>query len=550
NRPVPRHRIGPVIEALLAVERRKGVSELAARLEDLVQAVDTFARRDQEVREAYGESDGAFPVEPGEWWASRLLAGTLRKLPDAEPYLPVLRLLAERMLARAAADGGLAAAGAVLEPFGPRFWARLPLGIEHRLGLLRRLVPADPARPSAFLTAAGDLLRADPGAVQPLLIEWFNDDRALPGAEGATVADAAQALLHTLRGHAVDDLADVLLEAGHPRADQLLAALCEDETPAMCRAVDRWSHDPRPERHTAAAAYGMKTAPHARTAADRELLRYAAQALLALPEEWELYAPALVILVRNKDTRGEYLAHALTLFAAGDTRLPAASFVPALASDPEPVLDAFRARLHEPGPGAGEVLDALARVRTPATLARRAAALVREYATHRPEGAAAVARYFDRRLEDGAAARSVLHPLGVELITAHPPAIRRALAAVVAEPGTRASRPLRRELLAVLLDRERDPGVLDALLVAAASGSARRADWRTRDLVHRIGLLLASGASAAEGAAAFDLRLVGLAREYPGFGQLLRSWLDEAPEEWSAVIGPSAQVTLGPRQAG
>ncbi|MFJ4198704.1 hypothetical protein ACIP2Y_03610 [Streptomyces sviceus] len=56
------------------------------------------------------------------------------------------------------------------------------------------------------------------------------------------------------------------------------------------------------------------------------------------------------------------------------------ALVPALATDPEPVLDAFRERLRRPGAGA---LPALADGTT-AALARRVAVLVREAVERRP----------------------------------------------------------------------------------------------------------------------------------------------------------------------
>ena len=52
---------------------------------------------------------------------------------------------------------------------------------------------------------------------------------------------------------AVDDLTDVLVASGHPRAGELLTALAEDEPPALCRAVDRWARDERPSLRAAAA---------------------------------------------------------------------------------------------------------------------------------------------------------------------------------------------------------------------------------------------------------------------------------------------------------
>ncbi|MFE7710360.1 trypsin-like peptidase domain-containing protein [Streptomyces sp. NPDC057486] len=87
----------------------------------------------------------------------------------------------------------------------------------------------------------------------------------------------------------------------------------------------------------------------------------------------------------------------------------------------------------------------------------------------------------------------------------------------------------------------RDPIVLDALLCAAAHGSDRRAPVRTRALVHRTGMLLVR---TAEGAARFDRRLVELARDVPGFAELVTGWLADAPQEWAAVVGPGARRTV------
>ncbi|MEC4020596.1 trypsin-like peptidase domain-containing protein [Streptomyces sp. H27-D2] len=489
-----------------------------------------------------------------------------------------------------------------LAEFGPWFWLRLPLDLAARLDLLRLLLPADGPPPAAedgraglgalgaaatgrFLPAVRDLLCADPREVQPLLCRWFADGRPLQAArrasEGAdapderpTVAAAAQALLYTHRRRAVDDLTEALVAAAHSRADELLTALAEDEPSALCRAVDRWAHDERPERHVAAAAYGPCVAPWVRTAADRELLRYSALVSLGRAADAPLHGAALALLVRDPATRATYLEPALKRFAAGDRHVPSSAFAPALDTHPEPVLAVFRARLYEAGEGSGEVLRTLAEVTAPA-LARRAAMLVREHVTHRPEGAGHAAAFVDRRLEHGPEARAVVFPLVVDLLREHPSRVRRALVPVLAEPGTAVSRPLRQELLEVLLEREqygarygepRLPGaqdaqgahelqgshevrkvqresagpdldVLDALLLAVAEGAARRPEARTRDLVHRTGMLLVR---TPEGAACFDRRVVQLAREVPGFAGLVRGWLESAPGEWAAVVGPSA----------
>ncbi|MFJ9121644.1 trypsin-like peptidase domain-containing protein [Streptomyces sp. NPDC102394] len=506
--PVPHHRIGPVVQALLLLARDHGSRRLALRLEELARAL-------------HGDPDS--------WWAARLLTETLLRVPDATPYLGVLRQLADGLAASTRTERG---------PLGPAFWTALPLPEPERLDLLRRLLPADgpPQDPAAapsprFLDAASRLLAADPAAVQPLLTHWFDDDRPLPATPHATVAKAAQALLHTHRHLALDDLTEVLVDCAHRRADELLAVLAEDEPSAVCRAVDRWAHDERPARRVAAAAYGLRAASHVRTEADRELLRYAALALLARPTDAEPHGAALALLVRDPRTRARHLPQALRHFAAGDPRFPAGALVAALTTHPEQVLDAFRRRLH--GPDAGDALRTLADVTTP-PLARRVAHLVREAVERRPETAGDVAAYVDRRLDQGPEARAVLLPLVTDLLDGGPEEVRAALAAVLAVPGAAASRPLRRELLDFLLAHEHAPAVLDALLHATALADGEE----VRDLVHRTGLLLVR---TPEGAARFDRGLVDLGRQVPGFAARMARWLTDSPQAWSAVVGPSTR---------
>ncbi|WP_443053641.1 trypsin-like peptidase domain-containing protein [Streptomyces sp. NBC_00285] len=505
--PVPHHRIGPVVQALLLVARQQGAPRLACRLQELVHALD---------------------ADPDSWWAARLLTETLLRVPDATPYADVLRQLTDRLVARRRQEEPVPPA------FGPAFWTALALPPGARFDLLRRLVLADgpPHRPGPrFLDAVAELLAADPAAVQPHLTGWFDDERPLPATPHATVAKAAQALLHTHRTRALDDLTEVLVGRAHRRADELLAVLAEDEPSAVCRAVDRWAHDERPARRVAALAYGLRAAPHVRTEADRELLRYAALTLLARPDDCTLHGGALALLVRDPRTRARHLPQALGHFAAGDPQFPPSALVPALATDPDPVLDAFRERLRRPG--AGEALRTLADVTTPA-LARRVAALVREAVQQRPETAGDVAAYVDRRLDQGPAARAVLLPLVTGLLDGGPEGVRAALAAVLAGPGAPVSLPLRQELLESLLDHEQEPAVLVALLPAAAA----RVDAGIRDLVHRIGLLLVR---TPDGANRFDRGLVDLGRHVPGFAALVAGWLTESPEEWAAVVGPSTR---------
>lgn len=552
--PVPRHRIGPVIRALLVLGRERGPAELGRRLGELLEAVDRLAPPPAEIRlPQQTPAPERVPAPTGElhvrlddarWWAVHLLAEVLLRLSDAEEQRAVLRRLADRIAVSGEHPGAYGL-------FGPGFWERVAIGDEVRLDLLRRLVPVDgvpgdePGR-DRYLDAVARRLVAAPRFVQVLLCGWFADERALPASPGAdvlpTVARAAQALLYARRRLAVDDLTEALAAASHPRADELLAALAEDETPALCRAVDRWAHDDRPARRAAAAVHGLLVAPHVTTEADRELLRYAALALLGRTADTDLHGPALALLVTDPATRTRYLPRALLLLSSG--RLPASAAAVALATHPDQVLAAFRARLDEPGDGAGEVLRALAEVDTPA-LARRAADLVREYVDRHPEGAAHAAAFVDRRFEHGPAARAVLFPLVTGMLRGHPPQVRAALAPVLAAPGSRVSRAMRAELVDVLLDHERYAGcdhtVLDALLQAAAQGSPHRSEPRTRDLVHRTGLLLVR---TPEGASCFDRRLVELAEEVPGFAAQIVDWFADAPDEWAAVIGPSARRTV------
>ncbi|MFD9426845.1 MULTISPECIES: trypsin-like peptidase domain-containing protein [unclassified Streptomyces] len=542
--PVPRHRIGPVIQAMLLLGRRQGTSALAHRMADLIEALDRLSPDDGRTR----------ADEDAGWWAAHLLGQSLLEVPDARPYLGVLRVLAGRITRRSAAGAGPAGLGAYTE-FGPWFWRRLRLPEEDRIDLLRRLVPAD-GIPRAdgderYLDAVARRLALDPPTVQRLLCRWFTDERPLPAGQDVplrpTVAAAAQALLYARRDLAVDELTDALVVTPHPRAAELLAALAEDEPAALCRAVERWARDEdRPARRPAAAHYAVLLAERTLAGTDRALLRAAALTLLARRSDDALHGPALTLLVRDPETRDRYLAEALRVFAAADPRLPVALLAEVFPARPEPVLAALRTRLARPGDGAGEVLRELAALDAPA-LALHAAGLVRTYIDSHPDDGTYAGEYVDLRLEHGPAARALLLPLVTGLLRDRPvpPAVRGALARVLAGPGSTASRPLRAELLEVLLefeqDRGRDPEVLDALLRAAAAGSGHRPEVRTRALVHRTGMLLVR---TPEGAARFDRSLVELARDVPGFAALVIGWLADAPQEWAAVVGPSARRTV------
>ncbi|MEU2182143.1 serine protease [Streptomyces thermolilacinus] len=524
---VPAHRAGVVVRALLLLERGRGTGALARRLERLL-------------RREPGPADA-------EWWAGRLLRDTLLGVDDARPYTGVLRLLAARLTTRPAAGDP--------DAYGPSFWERLRLGEDERLDLLRRVLPADvprPARPgttrsSGHLAAVARHLAADPRGVQPLLCRWFTDERPLPAQPGSpvrpTVAGVAQALLRTHRDLAVDDLCEALVTTAHPRADELLTGLVDDDPAALCRAVDRWAHDDaRPARRVAAATYGPLLAARVTTDTDRELLRFAALALLARPGDRSLHGAALAVLVRDPRSRAQHLPQALALFRAGGRGLRARSLTAALTTHPEPVLAAFRTRLHSGDHGAArDVLDALAEVHAPA-LVRRAAALVREYADRRPEGAAHAAAYIDRRLEQGPAAHTVHVPLVMDLLRGRPAEVRAVLVPVLAAPGTDVSRAVRARLLDALLDAERDeepgPAVPEALLRAVARGAPGASDVRARGLVLRAGELLAR---TPEGSARLDRSLAELAGEAPGFAARLGDWFATEPERWAGLAGPAVR---------
>ncbi|MER7695631.1 MULTISPECIES: trypsin-like peptidase domain-containing protein [unclassified Streptomyces] len=543
--PVPRHRIGPVIQAMVLLGRRQGTAALAHRMADLIEALDRLW------------TDEGPRHEDAAWWAAHLLGGSLLRVPDARPYLGVLRVLAGRITRRSAAPEGPGDLGAYGE-FGPWFWRRLRLPEEDRIDLLRRLVPAD-GLPRAdgderYLDAVARRLALDAPAVQPLLCRWFTDERPLlvgPDAPDVplrpTVAAAAQALLYARRGLAPDALTDALIATPHQRAGELLLALAEDEPTTLCRAVRRWARDEdRPARRSAAARYAGLLQRRITAEDDRALLRSAALELLERPDDDGLHAAALTLLVRDPGAGDRHLPRALRAFAAGEPGLSVELLAEVFPAHPEPVLAALRARLARPGDDGAAVLRALAGLDTPA-LALHVAGLVREYIDAHPEDGTHAAEYVDLRLEHGPAARALLLPLVTGLLRDRPapPPVRAALARVLAGARSTESGPLRAELLEVLLEFEqvtgRDPDVLEALLRAAAAGSERRPEIRTRALVHRTGMLLVR---TPEGAARFDRGLVELAREVPGFATLVTRWLADAPQEWAVVVGPSARRTV------
>ena len=423
--PVPHHRIGPVREALLRLQ--DDPVALEAWLSRLVLRLDG--------------PDAALPDSEPRWWASALLVSVLLRLPDADPYLPLLRSLAARMAARARA-------GDPVLPFS--LWTGLPLALPVRMDLLRLLSRSGTAEP---LEAVAALLAADPAEAFPALCGWLRDEHSAP---------AALQLLRSHRSTGLDDLAEALVAAAHPRADALLRELVVVEPSAMCRAVDRWAHDPRPERHVAAAvhapalalapAFGAGRAPGAdRTPAgdaDRALLRYAAEALLARAAEQELHGAALAVLVADPATRGRYLSAAVDRYVAADPHLTPRSLAPALDSHPSLVLAGYRARMHQPGEEAAAVLHALGT--TPAPHARAAAVrLVAEYLALHPEAAGPVASWLAARTTLGQAERTALLPF-VRDLADQPQPVLGAFRDALAGGGD----PLHRELLSLLREAE------------------------------------------------------------------------------------------------
>ncbi|MGY1438353.1 serine protease [Streptomyces reniochalinae] len=510
--PVPRHRIGPVVQALLLCDRREGPEALAPRLRRLVGALGA-GRTD---------TDAA-------WWAARLLSETLRRMPDARPYARVLRSLAEHVAGR---EPGGESDAATEEGLGPGFWRALPLRAAPKAELLRLLLPADPPadalgrgqgrRRDRYVDVLGELLAAEPRTLQPLLCEWFSDLRPLRRRADMriepppTVAGAAQALLHTHRGRAVDELCDALAAAAHPRADDLLAELADDEPSALCTAVHRWARDPRDQRAVTSATYALRLARRNGTESDRESLRRAARAPLSRARIHDSHEVALTVLVRDPRSRPRHLEAALRRFAETGGSELAAALGNACTTHPEQVFAAFHTLLTDPASAAArsQAVRSLACLRTPA-LARRAATLVRQHAAVSPWPACEdVAAYVAIRLRHGPAARAVLRPLVGELLRDQGTAFRTRLARTLGAGRGR----LRDELLDLLVAGESETSVLEAALEAVMRGTTvpapRQGGENPEDqLVRRIGLRMGT---TARGAAAFDRTLARLAPERSG----------------------------------
>ncbi|MFD0279572.1 serine protease [Kitasatospora sp. NPDC127111] len=505
DRAVPHHRVGPVAAALRQLAESWGAPALDPWLHRIWRALDL-------------RPPGS---EPG-WWAGRLLVAGLAASPDLAEHRALLAQLAVRIAEVAPAAGGferLPADG--LGRFGAEFWTGLGLPAGHELELLRRLVTADgPAQP--FLSAVAGRLRADPAGVLPLLCDWFSDPRGLPGRPGTTVADLAHDLLYAHRALALDELTEALADAAHPRADALLTVLAAEEPSALCRAVDRWSHDPRPERHVAAAVHALRVAPHAR-GAGVELLRFTALTLLAREEEPGLHGAALALLLRDGATRAAHLPSALDRYRGGEDRfLTARALAPALESDPEPVLAAFADRLERPGAPVAGILRVLADAPA-AAVGRRGAELAARLLRDHPGVAGPVAvDYLGRRLARGAAegpaARLELRLLLGSALAARSAAVRRPFAEVLAVPVAEAvADAVRCELLDTVLATEGDPEVLTAVVERLAGHCAAERPARARTVLAR----------AAAGLPDADALLVRCAGRSAEFALLLARWPED-----------------------
>ncbi|WP_051777995.1 serine protease [Kitasatospora phosalacinea] len=464
---VGRCRAGVVAGALRRAGEGRGVAVLDGWLRRALAALERSERG--------GEAD---------WWAGRLLAEGIAGSPEPSAH----RELLERLADRAGRD----------ERFGAAFWAGLPLPVAERAALLGRLADG-PGRAEVVRAAAAELLAADPRGVLPLLCAWYE--------EGPAAADLADELLYEHRALALDELTEALVAAAHPRADALLGRLAEREPSALCRAVDRWSHDPRPERHVAAAVHALRTAPHA-GGSGAQLLRLAARTLLAREDEPALHGAALALLVRDPQGRAEHLAAALAAYRAGDPFLTAHVLADLVAEHPAQVLAAVRERLRLPGARSAEDLRVLDGAADPA-VARSGVLLAAELLRGGPEPAAEVARHLDRLLDAGRDGRPLL-----DAVLAAGPPVRAVFVPVLAAPGGG-----REELLDALLAAERDERVLAAVVEALAARHAGHPERRVRELLRLV----------AERWPGADAVLVRCAGRWAGFARLLASWPEDGP---------------------
>ncbi|WP_399135097.1 trypsin-like peptidase domain-containing protein [Streptomyces sp. Li-HN-5-11] len=602
-RPVPHHRIGPVVQALLLLARQHGARRLAVRLEELVCALDT---------------------DPQSWWASRLLAGVLLRLPDAAPYARVLRLLADRLVVWRQCDLP------VPHGFGPGFWTALHLPEGDRCDLLRRLLLADdaphptgppgtsvtpdtsatpgapdtsatPGEPDTSATPGAPDTSATPGAPDTSATPGAPDTSATPGAPDTSATPGAPGSPSepgTPRAHRVPPAPRV------PRYLDAAAHLLAADPRAVQPHLTRWFDDERalpaaPHATVATAAQALLYAHRHRAVDDltetlAECAHQRAGELLAVLAEEEPSALCRAVDRWAHDARPARRAAAVThgLRVSSHVRTEA---------DRELLRHAALALLSRPADAAlhGGALALL--VGDPHTRARHLPQALRHFAKgdpHLPPAALApaltthpeaVLTAFGERMLRGHDTAEALRTLA-DVTT---PTLARRVAALIRE--TVARRPESAGHVAAYVDRRLDHGpaaravlfplvtdllggspeplraalggvlaapggptsqplrreLLDFLLAheddpavldAVLHAAAPTAEEDLRDLVHRLGLLLVR---TPEGAAVFDRGLVELARHVPGFAARVAGWLTGAPRDWAGVVGPSARRMIG-----
>ncbi|MFE7122253.1 hypothetical protein ACFU99_43180, partial [Streptomyces sp. NPDC057654] len=194
--PVPRHRIGPVLHALLLLGRRSGPAELARRLAELVHAVDALGAPLPEAPTALGdaERDGAWGAS-GSRGARRGAAGPSvrpdeRIVPPADDAWTVTT---DGRLLRAPGGKGAwaASAGWGARPGGP---GEAP-GDDPPVRADERAVPSPHGARREEATGDGPPVRADERAVpsRPASAGWGARRRATGGGEPSGTAAGREA---------------------------------------------------------------------------------------------------------------------------------------------------------------------------------------------------------------------------------------------------------------------------------------------------------------------------------------------------------------------
>ena len=237
-------------------------------------------------------------------------------------------------------------------------------------------------------------------------------------------------------------------------------------------------------------------------------------------------------------------------YAAGRPALPAAALAAALPTHPEPVLAAFRARLRRPAP-VRPTSSPRSRRSTPRRWPAAPPPSSRTTSNATPARPPHAAAFVDRRLEYGPAARAVLFPMVTSLLRgAGPRPVRRALAPVLAAPGTTRLAPAARRAA------RRAPRRSSAANRATRPSSTRC--WRPPRADRGSGPRRAPATSStAPGSCspvrprarpAFDRRLVELCQQVPGFAAQVAGWLLRRRRSGPRVVGPGARravETLG-----